>query len=323
MTIGQCKYTIKDLGKYRIIYAMGLHYHNVAKNSNNCYKCVVKSYFSKQFLEELANWTPDGFFPYLQGRLLNEEFNIEPKKMIERFSPDLENRVVFDFGAGLGQLAPYYIEKKAKKVILGEIDKRLLLLSQLFCADNKILESCEFIKIFENDKYHILDDESIDIIIASEVFEHILPEYRESTAINLFKKLKPGGVFIITTPNKIWPKDTHTTGLWFVTWLPRKWSVLYAKYFAAWRWKGRSEDDLLRNGLLQYSYFESKKVFMKCGAIDLCQKNPNELFDLHKSIKGRIFDKFFKYLYLCVLRYFGPWEAWQPSLSIAWQKPPK
>jgi 2-polyprenyl-3-methyl-5-hydroxy-6-metoxy-1,4-benzoquinol methylase len=68
----------------------------------------------------------------------------------------------------------------------------------------------------------MIGNESLDLIVASEVFEHTLPRYRRNTLRMLYNKLKPGGVIVITAPNRLHPKDTRTTGLWFTAWLPAR-----------------------------------------------------------------------------------------------------
>ena len=51
--------------------------------------------------------------------------------------------------------------------------------------------------------YDICDrplDDTFDLIIAEQVFEHLLWPYRAALARNVYRMLKPGGSFLITTP---------------------------------------------------------------------------------------------------------------------------
>jgi SAM-dependent methyltransferase len=76
--------------------------------------------------------------------------------------------------------------------------------------------------------YHFSDtsclpfkDDEFDFILANAVLEHI-PQPRESYIRELWRILAKGGHMIINeTPNKYFPKEMHTTGLWFNHWLPR------------------------------------------------------------------------------------------------------
>jgi ubiquinone/menaquinone biosynthesis C-methylase UbiE len=65
------------------------------------------------------------------------------------------------------------------------------------------------------------EDEEFDTVLPNAVLEHI-PQPRDARIRDLWRVLKSGGVLIINeTPNKYFPKETHTTGLWFNHWLPR------------------------------------------------------------------------------------------------------
>jgi hypothetical protein len=138
----------------------------------------------------------------------------------------------------------------------------------------------------------------------------------------LYKKLKPGGIIVITAPNRLYPRDEHTTGLWFAAWFPAEIGAWYARTFSSWRWKDRSTEDLLRQGLRQYSYFEAKKVLKPLGARELCVEYPLEQpSSSYRSVKGRLFQQGQHAAFTTLLKHIGPWEAWQATLEIAWAKP--
>ena len=87
--------------------------------------------------------------------------------------------------------------------------------------------------------------------------------------------------------------------------------------------KNWSRETFLAQGLKQYTYFESKKVLSPIGAIDFCKyKKKHNIKELYRGSFARKI--YFNSLFLAhryFLRYFGPWEAWQRHLSIAWVKP--
>jgi len=184
-------------------------------------------------------------------------------------------------------------------------------------------DDCTYLLVDESDDLAGIDDESIDLIVASEVFEHILPPYRAKTLRTLYSKLKPGGIIVITAPNRLYPKDGHTTGLWFAAWLPTRIGAWYARTFASWRWKGRSTENLLRQGLRQYSYFEARKVLKPLGANDLCSELPtvDKGSRGQGSLKTHVFRGTLNFAFVLFLKHLGPWEAWQSSLELAWSKP--
>ena len=317
------KYTIEDFGDFRRLYAKGPHTHERRGNAKICYECYLDLPFSVEFLEQLVDyWYPDGIFSTLEQGICKASFSENPKKAIDRFCSDINGYTILDFGSGMGYLSAFCLEKGAKQVILAEIDEKILELSKSYLKEIGNIDNCKFFAIKEEDPLSMIEDKSLDLIIASEVFEHIFPWQRKTILETLYSKLKPGGIIIITAPNSLFPKDGHTTGLWFAAWLPTPLGVWYAKTFAAWRWKNATTEFLLRGGLRQYSYFEAKKVLEPLGAENLCLKYPQkQIIPQTNSLKGRIFYNLIKVMYNIFLKYFGPWEAWQSALQLGWAKP--
>ena len=72
----------------------------------------------------------------------------------------------------------------------------------------------------EDTRHMPFEDASFDAVLANAVFEHI-PQPRDAYLREVWRVLRPGGVLIINeTPNKYFPKEVHTTDLWFNHWLP-------------------------------------------------------------------------------------------------------
>ena len=319
------EFDIDDFGTFRRLYTKGPHTHEAAKDAEICEECHVDLPFSSKFIEQLIEWDPRGIFHFIGERLCNDEFNEAPRRVIKRFCPDLSGFTVLDFGSGLGQLGPFFFEQGARHVMLAEIDDKLLELSRAYMEDYGRDDDCTYLLVAEYDELAGIGDESVDMIVAAEVFEHILPRYRVRTMRTLYSKLKPGGIIVITSPNRLFPKDGHTTGLWFAAWLPARIGGWYARTFASWRWKGRSTEDLLRQGLRQYSYFEARKVLKPLGLRDLCSEFPVQDKGIkdRRSLKGRVFYGVLNAIFILALKHLGPWEAWQPSLELAWVKQTK
>jgi hypothetical protein len=64
---------------------------------------------------------------------------------------------------------------------------------------------------------------TFDFVMLSAVYEHLLPEERRRVMPWIWSKLKPGGtLFINQTPYRYFPYEHHTTGLWFINYLPDK-----------------------------------------------------------------------------------------------------
>jgi len=98
-------------------------------------------------------------------------------------------------------------------------------------------------------------------VLANGVLEHI-PQPRHLYIREIWRILAPGGHFMISeTPNKYFPKEVHTTWLWFNHWLPREVArrrAVRRKRFDASRtdwdssgWRGLGYFELVR-GLASY-----------------------------------------------------------------------
>lgn len=101
------------------------------------------------------------------------------------------------------------------------------------------------------------DMECFDAVILSAVVEHVIPSVRPKLLRHSWNVLKRGGLlFIHDTPNRLWPYDGHTTGLWWTTWLPWKLRVAYARRFSRRFLPTISEDELIAMGLHPPTYWE-------------------------------------------------------------------
>ena len=71
-------------------------------------------------------------------------------------------------------------------------------------------------------------DESFDVAVFANVFEHIPPVERDGSLREIYRVLKPGGVVIGQLPNPYFPIESHSR-LPFMGWLPVKWQRRYWK----------------------------------------------------------------------------------------------
>jgi SAM-dependent methyltransferase len=194
---------------------------------------------------------------------------------------------------------------------------------------------------YENVEYRInkidsplpAEDEEFDIISCNAVFEHIHPKLRNGYILELQKKLKKGGYFIVSdTPNKLWPIEGHTTGLWFLNYLPFKTKCRLGSKTK--RFKDIRPDDYdywIEQGIEAVKYSEIKKVFpdsewsneddMKFKREYKYQIYQNKSRGLLSTLKKRIlytFAFFVDLFYLKLKNY--PSLAISPSLIFSFRK---
>jgi 2-polyprenyl-3-methyl-5-hydroxy-6-metoxy-1,4-benzoquinol methylase len=74
---------------------------------------------------------------------------------------------------------------------------------------------------------------SFDFIMLSAVYEHLLPRERCLVMPLLWSVMKPGArLFINQTPYRYSPLEAHSTGLWFVNYMPDRLAHSFVRHFA-------------------------------------------------------------------------------------------
>ena len=89
-----------------------------------------------------------------------------------------------------------------------------------------------------------------DYAVLSGVYEHLLPEERQSIIPLIWSKLRYGGVlFIFETPHLWFPIESHTTVLPFINYLPDRVAHLAVRWFSRRVDGNREWTALLREGI--------------------------------------------------------------------------
>lgn len=72
-----------------------------------------------------------------------------------------------------------------------------------------------------------------DFVMLSAVYEHLLPNERKTIMPLLWSAMKPGGaIFIDQTPYRYSPYEAHSTGLWFINYMPDSIAHWTVRHFA-------------------------------------------------------------------------------------------
>ena len=110
----------------------------------------------------------------------------------ELLQEDISGKYLLDAGCGTGWFSKKACERGAQVVSM-DLGEGLLSEVKKKCNSSRIVGSILEIPFNEN---------TFDIIVSSEVIEHVPDPYQAIE--ELFRVLKPGGTLVLTTPNKLW-----------------------------------------------------------------------------------------------------------------------
>lgn len=164
-----------------------------------------------------------------------------------KYVTTMENKIILVFGTGGGgTLVACALNIGNGKVYGVDINKDILLTASKRAEAYGVLDKIEF--VYMQESYPLpFETEFFDIVILADVIEHIIDE-RGKYVKETFRVLKKNGIYIITgTPNLLYPKDSHTTKLLFIPWLPSKLAYKYAVFRKKWT-EGKDLDYAGRRG---------------------------------------------------------------------------
>ena len=113
---------------------------------------------------------------------------------------DLKNKKVVDLGVGYGVYSKI-LAKNAEFVYGVDLNR------DNFETSKKNISSPNFLPIWASADHLPFRDESIDLVICIETFEHLLNG--GDVLKEIHRVLPRGGQLIITTPNRLFPFETH------------------------------------------------------------------------------------------------------------------
>lgn len=133
---------------------------------------------------------------------------------------ELKTKRVLDFGCGTGATT-VVLALNCGEVVAFDIDERATSICQRRLQEHGLMHKVEV--SCAPDFTDIMGQMgTFDFILMNGVIEHIplsLVGLRKKILLSLFNSLKTSGyLYINETPNRLWPKDAHTTTLWWIPW---------------------------------------------------------------------------------------------------------
>jgi len=156
-------------------------------------------------LQLLTSKLDNSFYP-------GQVYNWDDVRFAKVVRDHLRNdHVLLDFGAGRGKSELFDFRGVARSVIGVDVDEDVRL--------NPYLDECHLMR---PGKSLPLADESVDIAYCSNVLEHI--QDPKQTLREICRVLKPGGLFLAKTPNRLHYAilAARCTPFWFHRWFNRK-----------------------------------------------------------------------------------------------------
>jgi ubiquinone/menaquinone biosynthesis C-methylase UbiE len=225
------------------------------------------------------------------------------RETLEPLRPLFAGKRVLDFGASHGPAVCAMLQMGAAEVVGVEP------VAEWVRAGEKILAAGGFGP--RAALLHVADtrvlpfrDADFDFVLVNAVLEHI-PQPRAAYIREIWRVLRPGGHLMVNeTPNKYLPKDVHTTGLWWVPWLPRR----VAHRYALMRGRFRADEEWESSGWRGLGYREM--VSALDGPYELIpeQVRPRHRVLSRLGIPASILDPYPNWL----IRKLGPVHARQP-----------
>jgi len=225
------------------------------------YRGFVKSgvsfetFYSAQLLKDILELKGPGFFKDEIDRGEEPAYVANPAvSQLRRFAGNVTGRML-DFGCGCGasaiNLARAFREIKVTGI---DIDGRAVQIAVKRSQECGVGGRTEFLRV-ENASGLPFAGGSFENIMCSAVIEHLNPAEREQDLRELWRVLKPGGMlFINGTPNRLWPKDGHTSNLWLVPYMPAGLACAVARRFSK-KVRGRTDEELIKMGIVGETYW--------------------------------------------------------------------
>lgn len=189
-----------------------------------------------------------------------EEINYIQKQVdltLALYDLSLRDKRVLDFGCGFGASSYCLIRHGANNIVAADLEQKNTDFAKQFFTQRGL---AQYIDVRQEDLVPQLRPGEYDIIWLQAVMEHLLPAERTEYLQRFWEALRPGGTLVITeTPNRVWPKECHTTeGRWWLPWMAPQ-NVFHALRRSQ-KFRAYTDEDFYRSGVIGSSYSE----IMKC-----------------------------------------------------------
>lgn len=186
---------------------------------------MENSVFKKMhFYESFAESFDSRMNIYDTNKRLDVVFN-------ELLTEDIRNKKVLDAGCGTGWFSKIAVDRGGVVTSM-DLGEKLLSKVAMKCNSERIVGSILEIPFSDN---------FFDFVVSSEVIEHVPDPYKAMQ--ELFRVLKPGGIMVLTTPNKFW---------YFAVWIGNTFKLRPYQGFENWTGWFEMKRKLSKIGFTKY-----------------------------------------------------------------------
>ena len=128
---------------------------------------------------------------------------------------------ILDFGCGTGALTAA-MAMQAEEVVAFDIDPQSTAICEKRLEEHGLSHK---VTMYTDDDFEEIGRKigEFDLVMMHAVIEHIpisISGLRKRVINLAYERVKPGGhLYISETPNRLWPRDVHTTGKWWLPWM--------------------------------------------------------------------------------------------------------
>jgi len=177
------------------------------------------------------------------------------KSLLMQWRELFSDKNVLDFGSGYGLSISALLFNGAKYVIGIEPDEERVKVGISILERAGLGNRVSLIQVADTASLPFCDND-FGFVLANGVLEHI-PIPRKKYIREMWRLVSPGGYLMINeTPNLYFPKEIHTTNLWFNQWLPESLAYHRAVYYKrfthdkeSWKssgWRGLGYSEIAR-----------------------------------------------------------------------------
>jgi 2-polyprenyl-3-methyl-5-hydroxy-6-metoxy-1,4-benzoquinol methylase len=307
-------------------------FHRVAFGKP-AWESAFETFYSKELLQKIADIKQQWFKDEIDRSELPTYLEQPLRALLNRFSIELADKTILDFGCGCGA-SPVILGKLGGKFVVGvDSSKEAITIARLRTRDYGLADKVELLYLPDT-RLLPFKSESFSVIFCNGVIEHIALEERGNYVTELWRLLRRGGYLIFhDTPNRLWPIDSHTTGLAFVPYLPLGLAKKFATRFSKRIRREASLEELITAGFRGATYWEIIEPIKHLHPLVLNSTGDEDIdayFDIHLSRSPTArkramiitLKSLYKILQRGVLRIAGlPACAVLPWLTICLQKP--